>query len=111
MLTSATSRMRLSPADPIKSPTGWKVNKGRQCAKGKGEERNETNTSNKSTSLSFVSRRLGGEGRVEVCVGEFHGDAVLQEVNGRGVGNVQGTRNPSPGGEEAADTSAAVDDD
>lgn len=38
------------PVDPIKSPVGWMLTKGRQCVKGKGEEK--TNLNDQSGSQS-----------------------------------------------------------
>jgi len=58
-----------------------------------------------------LSRCLGSEARYEVGIGELLGDALQEELDRRGVGNVQVLRIATTSCDEAADTSAAVDDD
>jgi len=68
--------------------------------------------------LNFIFFMLGGvpivqvgEDRVEVGSLELLGDALLEEVKGRGVGDVRGRRGTSTTSEEAAHTSSPVSDE
>ena len=56
-------------------------------------------------------RRLGSGDRDEVSVGKFLGDALHEELNGRGVRNVQVLHVATTARDETANTSAPVDDD